>query len=121
MALGLLRTALWFKADVALIDSGCTHYFVCGLFRLFGIRVIPILHNSLWPNGFPPRKLIPRMVNKLDSLLLWAPHTNGCHCRIPGVRTASRLTSKQETLHHISNESAVRSRLLREDPAPSRA
>jgi glycosyltransferase involved in cell wall biosynthesis len=69
--LGLLRTALWFKADVALIDSGCTHYFVCVLFRLLGIRVVPILHNSLWPNGFPPRRLIPRLVTKLDSLFFW--------------------------------------------------
>jgi glycogen synthase len=69
--LGLLRTALWFRADVALIDSGCTHYFVCALFPLFGIRVVPILHNSLWPNGFPPKRLIPRIVMKLDSLLFW--------------------------------------------------
>jgi glycosyltransferase involved in cell wall biosynthesis len=69
--LGLLRTALFFKADVALIDSGSAHYFVLTLFRLFGIRVVPILHNTLWPNGFPPAKLIPRLVMKLDSLIFW--------------------------------------------------
>ncbi len=68
---GLFISALRFRADVALIDSGCTHYFVCVLFRLFGIRVVPILHNSLWPNGFPPRKPVPRMVNMLDSLIFW--------------------------------------------------
>jgi glycogen synthase len=69
--LGLLRTALRFKADVALIDSGTAHYFVLTLFRLLGIRVVPILHNTLWPHGYPPRKLVPRLVLKLDSLLFW--------------------------------------------------
>jgi glycosyltransferase involved in cell wall biosynthesis len=68
--LGLLRTALRFRAHVALIDSGCTHYFVLVLFRACGIRVIPVLHNTLWPSGFPPVKTIPRMVLQLDSLFL---------------------------------------------------
>jgi glycogen synthase len=69
--LGLLRTALRFRADVALVDSGCAHFFVFALFQMFGIRVVPILHNTLWPNGFPPRKLIPRIVRRLDSLFFW--------------------------------------------------
>lgn len=69
--LGLLRTAVRFRADVALVDSGCAHFFVFSLFPLFGIRVVPILHNTLWPSGFPPRKLIPRIVQRLDSLLFW--------------------------------------------------
>lgn len=69
--LGLITTALRFKADVALIDSGSAHFFVFALFRLFGIRVVPILHNSLWPSGFPPRKLIPRLVRWLDAHIFW--------------------------------------------------
>lgn len=69
--LGLLATALRFRADVALIDSGCTHFFVCTLFRICGIRVVPILHNTLWPKGFPPVKPIPRLVQWLDSALFW--------------------------------------------------
>lgn len=66
--LGLLKTALRFRADIALIDSGATHSFMLSLFRFCGIRVVPILHNTLWPNGFPPRRPIPRLVLLLDSL-----------------------------------------------------
>jgi len=72
--IGLLKTALGFRADVALIDSGCTHFFVLTLFRLFGLRVVPILHNTLWPSGFPPTKPVARLVLWLDSLFWrWIP------------------------------------------------
>ena len=63
---GLLRTALKFGADVALVDSGSTHYFVLLLFRLAGVKVVPILHNTLWPAGFPPTRLVARVVLALD-------------------------------------------------------
>jgi glycogen(starch) synthase len=66
--LGLLATAVRFKADVALVDSGVTYYFVTTLFRLMGIRVVPILHNTPWPHGFPPTRPVPRMLLWLDSL-----------------------------------------------------
>lgn len=69
--LSLLRTALRFRPDITLVDSGSTHYFVLALFRIFGFRVLPILHNTLWPNGFPLQKPIPRLVLKLDSMLFW--------------------------------------------------
>jgi glycogen synthase len=68
--LGLLRTALRFRAHIALIDSGTTHFFVLTLFRVFGIRVVPILHNTIWPRGFPPKRPIPRIVLWLDSQFL---------------------------------------------------
>ncbi|MBR0725045.1 glycosyltransferase family 4 protein [Bradyrhizobium manausense] len=64
--LSLLVTAVRFKADVAVISSGTTHYFVLALFRLFGIRVVTVLHNTLWPKGHPPTRLGQRMVMKLD-------------------------------------------------------
>jgi hypothetical protein len=35
--LGLLATAIRFRADVAVMDSGSTYYFLTTLFRLFGI------------------------------------------------------------------------------------
>ncbi|MGE5754300.1 MAG: glycosyltransferase family 4 protein [Planctomycetaceae bacterium] len=66
--LGLLATALRFKADLAVIDSGSTHYFITTLFRLMGIRVVPVLHNTLWPHGFPPTRPVPRLILWLDSL-----------------------------------------------------
>ncbi len=66
--LGLLVTAVRFRADVALMDSGTTYYFVTSLFRLMGIRVIPMLHNSIWPSGFPPTGSVQRAILWLDSL-----------------------------------------------------
>lgn len=72
--LGLLATALKFRARFALLDSGCTHFFVIALFRLFGIRVIPILHNTLWPSGFPPTRPVPRLVLWFDTFFWkWIP------------------------------------------------
>jgi glycogen synthase len=66
--LGLLATALRFRADVAVIDSGTTHYFITTLFWMLGIRVIPTLHNTLWPSGFPPTRPIPRAILALNGL-----------------------------------------------------
>jgi glycogen(starch) synthase len=58
----LLWKALRFRSNIALIDSGATYYFMLFLFRAFGIKVIPILHNTLWPAGFSPSKLSGRVI-----------------------------------------------------------
>lgn len=63
----LLRKARAFKADIALIDSGVTHFFLLALFPVFGIRVVPILHNCLWPRGFRPSGLGQRIIQALDA------------------------------------------------------
>src|SRR4029079_3768246 len=70
---GLLKTALKFRATVAVVDSGSSHYFLLGLFQLARIKIITVLHNTLWPSGFPPTRLIPRVIAQLDSLYFrWA-------------------------------------------------
>src|SRR5207237_7016712 len=46
----------------------CTHYFWLTWFPIFGIRVVPVLHTTLWPKGFPPTKLSWRIVNWLDGI-----------------------------------------------------
>ncbi|MGV3489849.1 MAG: glycosyltransferase family 4 protein [Devosia sp.] len=63
----LARRAKAFGADVALVDSGVTHYFMLALFPLFGIPVVPILHNCLWPAGFRPRAHVQRIIQWLDA------------------------------------------------------
>ena len=71
--LGLFATALKFDADYAVIHSGSTHYFALSVFRLFGIKVIPIIHNTLWPAGFPPKSMKSKLVLFLDGLFFrWA-------------------------------------------------
>jgi glycogen synthase len=76
---GLLSTALRLRADLAIIDSGHIPYYVAILFRLAGIRVIAVLQNTVWPSGFPPRKVVPRLLLWLDSLFFrWAPIATLC-------------------------------------------
>ncbi len=65
--LGLLATAVRYRADVAVIDSGSTYYFLGVLYRLMGIRVIPVLHNTVWPHGFPPTSPVQRALLRLDA------------------------------------------------------
>lgn len=65
--LSILRTAREFQADLAILDSGSTHYFVMGLFPLFGIKVLPVLHNALWPAGFRVRRFSQTIIDWLNA------------------------------------------------------
>lgn len=67
-ALYLAIRARRFRAHVAVIDSGTTHYFALFFFRALGIPVAVNLHNVLWPRGFPPRDKSHRAVRFLNSL-----------------------------------------------------
>ncbi len=69
-AIELLRTARKFRADVALLDSGITFYFAMWMFKLAGIPVVPILHNSLWPAHHRPTRRSHKLVERLD-ILFW--------------------------------------------------
>jgi glycogen synthase len=57
-----------FRADVAVIDSGTTHYFALAFFRVLGIPVVVNLHNVLWPRGFPPQGKLHQAIRFLNSL-----------------------------------------------------
>ena len=67
-ALRLLVESRRFGASHALVDSGATHFFLLSLFRLFDIKLVPILHNAVWPNGFPPRGKVARAILRLNAL-----------------------------------------------------
>jgi glycogen(starch) synthase len=69
--LGLLKSARKFKADIAFIDTGITHFLFASIFCVFGIKVVPILHNTLWPTGFYPKKRIHRIILALDRFFFW--------------------------------------------------
>ncbi|MEM7555058.1 MAG: glycosyltransferase family 4 protein [Cyanobacteria bacterium P01_A01_bin.84] len=49
----LLLDAIRFNANVAIISSGTTHWFMLWLFSRFGIDVIPSLHCVLWHKYLP--------------------------------------------------------------------
>lgn len=63
---GLFITALRYRAQVAVLNSGSTYFFVMSLFRLAGMQVIPVMHNALWPRGSLPRKTSKRLIVLLD-------------------------------------------------------
>lgn len=66
-----------YRADLVLIDSGTSYWFVFGLFRLFGIQTVNNFHNAFWPAGFPPRKRAARLIHWLDGIYLrWFGKTN---------------------------------------------
>jgi glycosyltransferase involved in cell wall biosynthesis len=95
--LGLLATALRFRSDLAVVDSGSTHYFLLALFRLLGIRVVPVLYNSLWPSGFYPTKPIPRLVFWLDDHLFWRRVPEATPCISPECqRQVEELTGGRQ-------------------------
>jgi glycogen synthase len=69
-ALSLFFTAVRFRANVAVLDSGTSHYFMLALFRLANIKVVMVLHNTLWPADFPPSRSVAQALMKIDALFL---------------------------------------------------
>lgn len=65
-ALGLMRTALAWRADAVIADSGTTHWILLAPLRLFGIRIVGCLHNVPWPNGYAPTAWTKRLVLRSD-------------------------------------------------------
>jgi glycosyltransferase involved in cell wall biosynthesis len=66
-----LRVVTWAvreRADVVIADSGTTEWVVLGLLRLFGIPVIAVLHNTLWPMGHRPRRGAAGLLRRLDGI-----------------------------------------------------
>ena len=62
----LLMTAVWCRADMAVVAVGGTHWFVLGLMRWFGIAVVPTLHCVLWPKHRKTGGRVSRIIGKLD-------------------------------------------------------
>ncbi len=79
-ALVLARRAREFKADLAIIDSGSSHFFALFALRIAGVPVAINFHNVMWPTGFPPRRLRRKITLALDSLFFrfGAVATLGC-------------------------------------------
>jgi len=48
------------------LTSGVTYWFILAPIKLLGIKIIPQLHNSLWPKGFRPQGWGKRIQLALD-------------------------------------------------------
>jgi glycogen synthase len=49
----MAASAARFDADVAVVGTG-THWFLLAALRLFGVRILPTLHNTLWSRAKGP-------------------------------------------------------------------
>jgi glycosyltransferase involved in cell wall biosynthesis len=66
--LSLMISALRFGADTAVVVSGATHWFVLSLLTLARVKVIPCIHNTFWPSGYPQAQgMSSRVVRALDA------------------------------------------------------
>ncbi len=66
--LSIVGTALRERPDVAVVDSGTTHWIVLSLLSLMRIPSIAVMHNALWPAGYPPTRRFDRLLLTLDGI-----------------------------------------------------
>lgn len=65
--LGLVGTAIYRRADVAVVCGG-THWFVLQLLDLAGIRVVPTFHCVLWRQFQGKETKVQKLLRKLNGL-----------------------------------------------------
>jgi glycosyltransferase involved in cell wall biosynthesis len=70
--LRLIAAALRFRADVAVVSTGSTHWFVLSLLPLLGVQVVPSLHCVFW------RKYVP--MRRVERWLNWLNRSLFCRC-----------------------------------------
>jgi glycosyltransferase involved in cell wall biosynthesis len=99
--LSLMASAMRWRADTVIVDSGSTHWILLALLKPFGIRVVGNLHNTLWPSGYPPTGLVHRIVLRTegwfwryvaDGLLAVSPE---CERQVRQLVPAFRAPSEQ--------------------------
>jgi glycosyltransferase involved in cell wall biosynthesis len=64
--LKIIAQALRERPDVVIVDSGTTQWIVLSLLSLFRIPVIAVIHNTLWPMGFPPHRRLESILRSID-------------------------------------------------------
>ncbi len=94
--LSIIASARRFKADVLVVDSGTTHWFVLSLLRLTRVRVVASLHNSYWASGFMPGGFVKRVLRALDGRF-WSHTADASLCVSPECQR------QIETLAHGRN------------------
>lgn len=66
--LNVIGTARRKRPDIVIADSGTTHWIVLSLLALMRIPVIAVMHSTLWPAGYQPRRLFDRLLLALDGI-----------------------------------------------------
>lgn len=84
--LRLLISAVRFRADVAVVSSGTTYWFVLSLLAWLGVPVVPSLHCVLW-RKYASQRMVERLILRLSCNLF----ATGC----TAILTASEDISEQ--------------------------
>ena len=61
-AASIMWTALRWRADVLIVDSGTTHWALMAPLKLTGVRIVGMLHNVPWPSGYRPKRRLSRIL-----------------------------------------------------------
>ena len=105
----LVSHALRHRADTIIVQRNLAHFWPLGLARLFGIRLVLSLHNTLWPAHRPPTRR-ERLVGWLNGWLFRrAARVIGVSATItaqvravagPAARTAVQVPQYKEANAH---------------------
>ncbi len=82
----VIASAIRFRANVAVVANGTTHWFVLPLLPWLGVRVVPALHCVLWCK-YAPQSMVQKLILKISRSLF----VSGC----TAILTASDDISKQ--------------------------
>jgi glycogen(starch) synthase len=66
--LNIVNTARRERPHVMIVDSGTTHWIVLSLLRLMRIPVIAVMHSTLWPAGYTPKRSFDQLLLTLDGI-----------------------------------------------------
>lgn len=66
--LTLIRTAIRERPSAVIVDSGTTHWIIWSMLSLWRIPVIAVMHSTIWPMGFPPKRFRDRLLRTLDGI-----------------------------------------------------
>lgn len=97
--LGVIRTFIGCRADVALIGD-TTHWWTLALLRLAGVKVIPVLHCTLWPRGYKPKGLSQRIIRSLNGWF-WRYIPEATICISPECERQARELGGPRTKGHF--------------------
>ncbi|MBE9111973.1 glycosyltransferase family 4 protein [Nodosilinea sp. LEGE 07298] len=65
--LRLITSAILFKTDILIATQDRTFWFLLGILPLFGIKIVPTIHCTLWPKYKQP-STVQNIIQKLNSL-----------------------------------------------------
>lgn len=68
--LNILATAIRYRPKYLHVTNGATHWFMLDPLKIFGIKIFPQFHNSIWAKGYQPTGRIKRTLIKLDAWFL---------------------------------------------------